>query len=362
LRVCDVTQFYAPRSGGVKRYLHEKQRYIQQYRPDDQHLLVVPGSTNDRRVAGNCVTCKLSSPVVPRSGGYRALLDLRAVGEIVERERPDIIECADPYQLGWYAARLSRMWRIPAVAFYHSHLLELPVLRRAPALVRRFVAQLYNQFACTLVASAALADALRDLGLRDVRVIELGIDTQIFEPWPNEPKGNKLRLLYVGRLAAEKNVRALFAAWERLPRERFELVVIGDGPLRGEVPPDAMHIRYCDDRRELARHYRAADLFVHPGLQETFGLAALEAQACGTPVIGFAGTRLDAVICHDQSAWPNECTASALAEGILGMSEMNRRGLGETAARRVRQRFAWPIMFARLFCVYAEVCEKYQPK
>lgn len=360
MKVCDLTQFYAPRSGGVKRYLEEKRRWIARHRPNDEHLLIVPGGLNGRTREGNTTIYEIASPLMPRSGGYRALLNLRAVGEIIEREKPNIIESADPYQLGWFVANISRMWKIPAVAFYHSHLPELPGLARFRALTRSYVAQLYNRFACTIVASATLANDLRDYGVSNVTVVELGIDPTVFHPRPNGSVNERVKLLYVGRLAAEKNVQLLFEAWQRLPRECFELLVIGDGPLRDAIPTDIRHINYCADREELARYYRAADLFVHPGVQETFGLAAIEAQACGTPVLAFQGTRMDAVICHDQSGWPNERTAAALAEGIVRMTQLPLRQMGRIASERVRERFAWPATFDRLFCLYADVCRKYQ--
>ncbi len=65
-------------------------------------------------------------------------------------------------------------------------------------------------------------------------------------------------------------------------------------------------LQYCTDSLELARFYRAADLFVHPGVQETFGLMALESQACGTPVVGIRGSYMDRIIFRSQEPWARE--------------------------------------------------------
>ena len=73
---------------------------------------------------------------------------------------------------------------------------------------------------------------------------------------------------------------------------------------------------YCAEPRRLAALYRAADLFVHPGVQETFGLVTLEAQACGTPVIGIRGSYMDRIIHSDQALWARENSAEALAAAI----------------------------------------------
>ena len=117
---------------------------------------------------------------------------------------------------------------------------------------------------------------------------------------------------------------------------------------------------YCTDSAELAQYYRAADLFVHPSVEETFGLVALESQACGTPVVGIRGTYLDDVIQHDQNSWAHENSAAALAEAIEAMAARDLPAMGASAAAAVRNRYAWPRVFGRLFCVYQEVCARYR--
>ena len=377
MKICDLTQFYAPRSGGVKRYLHEKIRFLAE--SEHEHVLIVPGrgTTTATEVRSRVYT--IAAPAVPRTGGYRLLLNLRAVGEVLERERPDIIESADPYQLGWYATYASQMLRIPAVAFYHSHLCEAYVVPAAQRLARSLAAPamracraytyaLYNKFAITLTASESLAATLRGWGVRRVNAIGLGVDTSIFRP--AEVAGVKrdaVALLYVGRLNAEKNVRTLFDAFAELNRrqpDRFHLTVIGDGPERAYIEKltsfrNLAWLKYCADPAELAAHYRAADLFVHPGVRETFGLAALEAQACGTAVLGVGGTRMDEAILHDQSWWAGDNSVQALADAIDRAATLDLRPIGAAASGRVRERFTWPRVFERLLCIYREVCADY---
>ena len=121
----------------------------------------------------------------------------------------------------------------------------------------------------------------------------------------------------------------------RRPSE-FALLVIGDGPGRKELQRLASAagvkwIQYCTDPLELARYYRAADLFVHPGIQETFGLVALESQACGTPVVGIRGSRLDGIILHDQDSWARASDPEALAAAI---EAVQRPRLNGARARR----------------------------
>ena len=111
MKICDLTQFYSPVSGGVKRYLHEKIDYIHRHASRYEHVLIVPGAKTKLKANGRSRVYTIRSPVVSRATQYRALLNLRAVEEILDREQPDVIESADPYQLGWKALKVGRTLR-----------------------------------------------------------------------------------------------------------------------------------------------------------------------------------------------------------------------------------------------------------
>ncbi len=377
MKLCDLTQFYSPFSGGVKRYLHEKIAYIESA-TQDEHVLIVPGANNECTASVRSRIYTIRSPVVSRTSRYRALLDLRAMDEIIERERPDVIESSDPYQIGWRALRTGHSLRIPVIAFYHSHFAEAHfggVLRH---LARAYVRTLYSRFPLTLVPSRGLAAVLMNWGVRNVRVAGLGVNTTTFKATPDDGAATRAQLgvpesrtllLYVGRLAPEKNTRTLFGAFEELNSrapERFHFLVIGDGPERRPLQKfeaqcsSVSWLKYCATSFELARYYRAADLFVHPGTQETFGLAALESQACGTPVVGIRGSFMDEVIRHDQSCWAQENTPSSLGRALECACESNLPAEARGAALAVAEEFSWPRVFERLFYIYHETCSTYR--
>lgn len=386
MKLCDLTQFYSPLSGGVKRYVHEKTNYIREH-TNDEHVLIVPGDKTERTRDERTSVYSIRSPLISKTARYRALIDLRAVGEILERERPDIIESNDPYQVGWKAISFGQSARIPVVAFYHSHFPEA-YLRGASKLLgaragkslmsaaQRYVRKMYNRFEATLVPSEPLAETLRDWGVTNTRLAPLGVNPTVFRPEPDHSDATpglavhagKTLLLYVGRLAPEKNTAALFEAFRILGDRRpdFAFLVIGDGPQREQLHRlreengRVSWLQYCTDPLELARYYRAADLFVHPGTQETFGLVALESQACGTPVVGIRGSRLDGIILHDQEWWAERNDPEALADAIEQFSWRDLPALGRVAAERAAAEYAWPRVFERLFCIYREVCANYK--
>jgi alpha-1,6-mannosyltransferase len=389
VKICDLTQFYSPRSGGVKRYVHEKIAYIGDRSPDDTHVLIVPGPKNEVSTNGRSRIYSIRSPLVSRSSRYRALLNLRAIEEILERERPDLIESSDPYQIGWKAIAVGRALRVPVVGFYHSHFPEAYLrgstkflgksgTQRAMKLTRAYVRKLYNHFQATLVPSETLGDLLSTWGVHNVRPVRLGVNTGVFKPVPDDKattrqslrvgRGQAL-LLYAGRLTSEKNTQTLFQAFEVLSQRghnNFHLLVIGDGPQRGKLQKlqrrigNISWISYCADSIDLARYYRAADLFVHPGVQETFGLVALESQACGTPVVGIRGSYMDQIICHDQTSWAQENSPEALADSVEDFSAKKLSTLGKTAAGTTERLYSWASVFEELFCIYREVRANYR--
>jgi alpha-1,6-mannosyltransferase len=390
MKICDLTQFYSPVSGGVKRYLHEKIGYIDRNAHRDEHVLIVPGAKTKLKSNGRSRVYTIRSPLVSRTAQYRALLNLRAVEEILDREQPDVIESADPYQLGWKALKVGRALGVPVVGFYHSHFPEAYVRKsarllgktathRVMKLSRAYVRKLYNQHASTIVASDLLGRVLRDWGVQNVRVLRLGVNPDIFHPDGSDSEAirrsfgmhsGQTLLLYVGRLAKEKNTATLLRAFKILERRRpnqFHLLVIGDGPDRTQLRKLQLRsgnlswIRYCTDADELASFYRAANLFVHPGVQETFGLAALESQACGTPVVGIRGSYMDNVICHDQDSWAVENDPDALVDAIEDCSDRRLSVMGRNAARVARNLYSWRRVFDELFCIYRDLRSKYRP-
>jgi alpha-1,6-mannosyltransferase len=391
LKICDLTQFYSPLSGGVKRYVHEKIGFIEQHSPGDEHILIVPGARSERTGEGRSRIYSIHSPLLSRTSRYRALLNLRAVEEILERERPDIIESSDPYQIAWKAIASGAALKIPVVGFYHSHFPEAYLRSTTKYLGRtaseavmdfaqRYVRNLYNRFEATLVPSEPLAQVLSGWGVANARLVRLGVNTDIFRPEPDDRAdtrrtlglpNDKQLLFYAGRLSKDKNTQTLFAAFDLVERQqpgRFHLLVVGDGPERDGLielqrrGACVSWIQYCTDSRDLARYYRAADLFVHPGVQETFGLVALESQACGTPVVGIHGSYMDRIILHAQEAWARENSPAALAEAIERFSLDHHAVTGETVSDLAAQSYSWPKVFEQLFCIYREVCASYRRK
>ncbi len=388
MKICDLTQFYSPVSGGVKRYVSEKVRYVRERTQADEHVLIIPGEIDEVMHGERSRVFTIASPLVSKTSRYRALLRLEAIERILESERPDVIECGDPYQVAWKAVHSGAALGIPVVGFYHSHFPEAylrstqkylgaTVSEFVVDVARRYVRSLYNRFARTIVPSPALGALLAEWGVKNVAISDLGIDATVFRPdaEPDEDVRGEFHvpreatlLLYVGRLAHEKNTATLFAAFRILARRyprRFHLLVIGDGTQRPELqaliadhPDQVTHVPYCAEATQLACFYRAADLFVHPGVQETFGLVTLEAQACGTPVVGIRGSYMDRIIQSDLAQWSAANTPEALAAAVAGFQETDAAHLHIGIAAR----YSWTQVFDGLFDLYREVVREFHTR
>lgn len=241
---------------------------------------------------------------LPHYPGLRA--GFPALGRLLRRWRetpPDVVHVATEGPLGWSAVRAALALRLPVSSGFHtnfhsySRYYGMGWLQRP---IGAYLRRLHNATDITLVPTRALAQQLAQGGYRNLTVLGRGVDRRLFHParrsaalrhsWGVGDAG--LAVIHVGRLAAEKNlplVQAAFAAIRRrCPQAR--MVWVGDGPQRAALArahPDHVFAGWrCGE--ELAAHYASGDLFLFPSLTETFGNVTLEALASGVPVVAYA--------------------------------------------------------------------------
>jgi alpha-1,6-mannosyltransferase len=384
MRICDVTQFYSPVSGGVKRYISEKRRYVAE-RTHDEHHLIIPGPTTRHERNGRLHLHTIRSPRLDffsrYPSRYRLILNTSLVLDLIDDIRPDVIEAGDPYHVAWTALRAGAQLHAPVFGFYHSHFPEAYLrtalkyggrwLRDAAlSYAEEYIVRLYSRFAATLVPSEHLRQVLAGWGLTNTVTLNLGVDTEAFRPAPRDPAlrreldlpEDRQVLLYVGRLSPEKNIEMLLASFEELCArhpQRYHLVMVGDGPLRRLLPATRQRTgaltwrSYVQANTDLARYYHAADLFIHPGVCETFGLVVLEAQACGLPCVGISGSFMDANVMVGLDQWSRRNTPAAVADAVERMAALDLPALGAEASAKVHARFSWQRVFVRQWDLYS---------
>ena len=240
---------------------------------------------------------------LPRYPGLRFGLPAgRTLHERWTQERPDAVYIATEGPLGWSALRAACALRIPVATGFHTRFDSYAAhygLRWLTPLVRGHLRRFHRRASATLVPTDALAQELAALGVDNARLLRRAVDTRLFHPSRRDPAlrarwgadaGTPV-MLYVGRIAPEKNlelaVRAFRAAQRQLPALRY--VWVGDGPARAALQAAHPDFIFAGMQRDeaLARHVASADLFPFPSLSETFGNVILEALACGLPVVAY---------------------------------------------------------------------------
>jgi glycosyltransferase involved in cell wall biosynthesis len=233
---------------------------------------------------------------------------------------------------GWVAARTGKPYIVQVWGT------DIELFRRAPQIARRVL----RGARVVIAASSALADAARRLGAADVRVIPSGVDV----PAEVGEEADPPEVLYAGRLSEEKGVLELVEAASGL-----NLVVAGDGPLRGRVP----HARGFVPHDELQRLYARAAVVACPSRREGFGVTCLEAMAHARPVVASAvGGLRDLVVDGETGLLVPPRDPRALREALdhlLGDRELRRR-LGAAARERAQERFSWDAVTEATIGVY----------
>jgi len=234
----------------------------------------------------------------------------RGLISLVRELKPDIIHTQTPFMLGWTGLRIGRRLGIPVVSTNHTqyaeytHYFPFAPVSWSRAAVIAMLRRYYN--ACDLVVTPSQAnkDILISYGVRpDIRVIPTansldiprtpGVREEVRREWG--VPADAIVLLFVGRLAREKNMTLLLDGLSRLSAEHddLRLVVVGGGPYEEHLAREIENRDLSDrvvmtgsvPREMVGRVYCGGDLFVFPSTTDTQGLVLVEALAAGLPCI-----------------------------------------------------------------------------
>ncbi|MBC9718522.1 glycosyltransferase [Streptomyces sp. TRM66268-LWL] len=354
LRIVRMANFVAPASGGLRTALRELGAgYLA---AGHEPVLIVPGERAADRMTGQGRVITVPGPVVPGTGGYRVLTDRRALASLLERLGPDRLEVSDRTTLRW-TGEWARRARVPAVMVSHETAdgvlrtwgLPEPAARRAADRLNRRTAYAYSRVVCT--TEWAEREFVR-IRARNVVRAPLGVDLDRCRPGLRDQglrnrlaREDEVLLVLCSRLSVEKRPGTAIEA-VRVLRGRgvpVRLVVAGDGPLRARLEGRArsLPVRFLGhvaDRGRLAALQATADLCLAPGPAETFGLAALEALACGTPVVASASSALPEVLGSAGAVALDD--GASFADAVQLLLDRPER-LRRAAARARAECFGW---------------------
>jgi alpha-1,6-mannosyltransferase len=399
IKTLHLTNCWHSESGGIATFyrelLHGAARHGRQIR------LIVPGAHDRVEECGPFAKIYHVRGRPSRlSPGYRLLLPHQyllpgaPVRQILTEERADLVECCDRYTLNYLAGSLRRGWigrdYRPAVVSLQCERMDdnmATYVSRSPmakSFCRWYLRWLqFPLFDHHIAVSDYVASELHEVAQghdvrRGVWVMPHGVASSLFRPELRSPplrvqlestcgaaEGSTL-LLYVGRLAPEKNLELLVETMALLEEScpgAFHLIVVGDGALRAglerecarRIPGAACFLGHLADRQRLAEIYANCDVFMHPNPREPFGIAPLEAMASAMALVAphSAGVR---VYANANNAWLAEASPAAFARAAQEIRDNPAtRWARQSAARATAERFDWDHVIARYFTLYDDL-------
>ncbi|MEO7727130.1 MAG: glycosyltransferase family 1 protein [Burkholderiales bacterium] len=359
LRIAFVTETYPPEVNGVA---NTAAHFVEGLRARKHEILLLrPRQHSSDRAAihpGFHEVLMRGLPI-PRYPGLKMGLPAKqALVRLWSRVRPDLVHIVTEGPLGWSALQAARKLKLPVSSDFRTNFhaysrhygvgwLHQPIA----AYLRKF----HNRTGLTLVPTESMRRQLDALGFRNLHVVARGVDTGLFNParrsealrvsWdaaPDDPVA-----VYAGRLAPEKNLEPVLAAFEhiRRSRPRAKLVFVGDGPARASLQQRAPDAIFAGMRtgEELAAHYASGDIFLFASLTETFGNVTVEAMASGLAVVAYGYAAAAEHIVHDRNgllAPFNDAAQFVRLAEALAVDRARMRAFG-ARAQRTAERLAW---------------------
>lgn len=368
MRIVSVANFYGPRSGGLRTTMHALGKGYLEAGHDS--VLVVPGEELARESTQHGWRISVPSRVVPGTGGYRVITDVRRLQGLLEDVAPDRLEVSDRTTLRglgeWARAR-----GIPSVVWAHERVdgvvtSALPWAAGAGvrAVADRLNRALADSFDWVVATTEFAAAEFVRVGAPNLVRVPLGVDLRTFSPSRRDVSlrrehvaDDEVLLVLCSRLSPEKRPEVAVDTLRVLLDQgiRARLVVAGTGPHEPVVRERAAGLPvtllgFVSDRTMVARLLATADVVIAPGPIETFGLAALEALASGTPVVASTTSALPEVIGEraGATAAPHGSAMAVAVRGVLARPEHERR----SAARARAEQFPWSSTVARMLALH----------
>ena len=298
-RVTIVTETYAPEVNGVANTLGHLVRGMERLGIQVQ---VIRPKQNASDVSSGLTVTLPGLPIPGYNGLNFGLPVAGRISKALKNFRPQAVYIATEGPMGWAAAKAARALGIRVISGFHTNFhqyIEHYRLGWLEKLTYRYLRWFHNGTAGTLVPTAAQRDELSRHGFNGVSVMSRGVDSTLFSPLKRSSVlrrqwgvgDDDLVLLYVGRIAPEKNLDLALATYEHLRTndERVRLVLVGDGPLLDSIRSRYPQVICCGVQRgeALAAHYASGDVFLFPSLTDTFGNVVTEAMASGLAVVSF---------------------------------------------------------------------------
>lgn len=317
LKIVMFSETYIPQVNGVATSIHLFRKYLER-RGHDVYVVAPVAPENDDKVL------LVKGITFPMERQHKLPIPSnRLINDFIYEIEPDVIHSHAPFTLGFAALRTQKKFGIPHVHTYHtllveySHYIPKPITPPRDA-IEEFSAWFCNQVDHVISPTSEIKAELQKYGVKSpITVLPTGIDVESFEK-PDKfnvrekhgiPPDYKI-LLFVGRLAKEKNLGFILEIFKELYKKfhKIKLIIVGDGPMKPKIEEyiaeeDAgknVILTGYIKRDNLIEYYKQSDLFVFASVTETQGLVVLESLAAGTPVVAVAKRGIKDVLMDGQ--------------------------------------------------------------
>ncbi len=368
-----VTETFPPEVNGVARTLG---RWVETFRARGHNVRIV----RPRQAADAPALEYVHGVPIPFYPQLRfGIVSPVRLRGIFLRLAPDLIHIATEGPLGATALMAAAGLGIPVASSFHTNFDQYLAhygITGFEAVAARYLAWFHNQTLVTLAPGEGACRRLQSMGVKRTGIWSRGVDRTVFHPGHRDPRlraeigldDDGLLLLYVGRLAPEKNLLAALESFERLrrraaetERDRLRFVLVGSGPsatlLAARQIPGVILVGEKHGL-DLSRWYASADVFVFPSRSETFGNAVLEAQASGLPVVGFDCQGVNERVAHAIDGFLAKNDSEFDTALAILCAERHRRQSYGSAARAKAESQSWPAIFDELEALYRELIER----
>ncbi|OIJ10540.1 glycosyl transferase [Anaerobacillus alkalilacustris] len=371
MRIAIFSDTYAPEINGVAKTLKRYTDYLE--KKGIEYKLFVPESSTAVPIVPQ-VQRFTSIPFLLYPECRIALPNPVHIKQTLEEFKPTLIHIATPFNLGLFGLHYGKKHNIPMVASYHTHFddyLEYYHLTFLQKWIWKYMAWFHDSFEKVYVPSQSTKEKLLNQKIHNnIDIWGRGVNHNFFTPLKrasdmrkNYNVNEKNVLLYVGRIAPEKDVHIVLETFHALPervKKDTHLLIVGDGPLFKQLSEQKYpNITWTGFKKgeELAGIYASSDVFIFPSSTETFGNVVLEALASGIPVIGANEGGVQHLICHGETGFL--CGKKNVEEFVyqtttLLEKEYLRNEFAENA-RRFALTLSWDEIFDQLIDSYQDI-------
>lgn len=312
MKVVDVAEFYTDKGGGVKTYINQKLRAAA--RLGHEMVIIAPGTTSfeEERHGGRVIWVK--GPKLPFDPRYVVLWNKKEIHQILDREKPDIIEGSSLWTGGSFVgswrgdAIKSLIFHQDPVAVYPQtflgNVMKLDSIDRMFGFFWKYIKKLSQKYDTTIVSGDWLKNRLMLFEVNNPVAVPFGIDKTSFSPEKRDLdlRSNLLAelglpadahlFISVGRYHPEKRLSTIINGFSEASRHKpMGLLMYGSGPLQKWIERKASNVvnlklmGFTANREELSNILASCDYFVHGSAAETFGIAVAEAICSGLPIV-----------------------------------------------------------------------------